>query len=96
VLIVVPPTIAGARRVRDLIGNLVHCADRDRIFIVVNRGTGRNHLSRSGFVRACGTRVLTELPRADRDADEISAGRWPRSGRSRLAGAIDRLIGETA
>lgn len=93
VILVTPPTILGARRVRDLVPGLVHWADGDRIVLVANRGVGRDHLSSRAFVRACGMPVSAELPRSDREADEIGAGRWPRSRRARLTGAIRGLNG---
>lgn len=92
IVLVVAPTIPGARRARALHDVLdAWGVDGDRL-LTVNRGVGRDHLSARAFARAVGRDITTELPRSPADADSVEAGRWP-TGRSRrsIRPAIEAL-----
>ena len=92
VVIVATQTIAGARRLRALIDQLGCQAVPGELLLVANRGVGRDHLSARGFARAVGHATTVDLPRSDRDADDLGAGRWPGRRRRSLTSAIDELV----
>lgn len=92
VVVVAAPTIAGARRVRALLGNLQRWELAGELLLVANRGAGRDHLSARAFARAVGRAVTVDLPRSDREAADLGAGRWPARRRRSLRSAIDDLV----
>ena len=92
VVIVAAQTIAGARRARSLVDQLRSRGVSGELYVVANRGVGRDHLSGRFFARAVGQAATVELPRSDRDADDLGAGRRPSRQRQSLASAIDALV----
>lgn len=92
VVIVAAQTIAGARRTRFLIDQLRSRGASGELHIVANRGVGRDHLSGRSFAGAVGHPVVMELPRSDRDADDIGAGIRPGRRRRSLTSAIAELV----
>lgn len=94
IVLVSPPTVAGARRTRALL-DVVDCwrVDAERC-LVVNRGVGRDHLRARGFAHAVGVSPSVELPASPREADDLEAGRWhPRGRRGGLTAAVQALAG---
>lgn len=92
IVVVAAPTIAGARRVRALIGNLQRWEVAGELLLVANRGVGRDYLTGRAFAHAAGRAVTVELPKSDREAVDLGAGRWPGRRRRSLRSAIDDLV----
>ncbi len=90
IVLVSPPTLAGARRSRALMEVLEHWAVDGERCLVVNRGVGRDPLGARGFARAVGCPIVAELPAAGREADDLEAGRW--GVRRRKGGLAEHLM----
>lgn len=90
VLVVAPATLAGARRARRLGAHLAGVGAGDRTGLVVREGP-RDALSAKAVGRTAELAVTARLPWAEREADELSAGRWPAGRRRRLAPALAEL-----
>lgn len=92
IVLVAPPTVAGARRTRALLDVLDGWAIDGQRCLVINRGAGRGHLRARGFTHAAGLPLTAELPAAPREADDLEAGRWnPLRGKNGLTNAIEAL-----
>lgn len=90
VLLATPPSLSGARRALGLARSLAELGSRSPR-LVVNLGRGPVELGPDAVGVATGLDVAAALPRSDRDAAELSAGRWPRSRRSALAASLAQL-----
>lgn len=97
IVLVSPPTVAGARRTRALLEVLeIWGVNGDRC-LVVNRGVGRDHLRARGFTHAVGVSTAFELPPSPREADDLEAGRWsPRGRKGGLIAAVQTLADDGA
>ena len=91
VLVVCPPTLAGARRARRLLDALVARGAGDRAAVVVNAGPERGEIGARARGRALAANVAGELPWARREAAQLSAGRWSAGRRGGLCRALERL-----
>ena len=92
VVIVAAQTITGARRTRSLIDQLRSLGVSAELHVVANRGVGRDHLGGRSFASAVGHAVIVELPRCDRDADDLGTGHRPGRRRRSLTSAIDAIV----
>jgi MinD superfamily P-loop ATPase len=90
ILVVTPPTLAGARRALRLREALSDVGARGPT-LVVNQGAGPLELGASAVGVAIGVPVLAVLPYAVREAGEIMAGRRPRSRRGGLVDVLDAV-----
>ena len=88
-VVVAPPTVAGARRARVLAGGR-------EAAVVMGVTAGRSELGARAFARASGLTVVGEIPGAPEDAESLASGRWPARRRARLGRAIDALAGAVA
>ena len=92
IMLVAPPTLAGARRTRALVDVLDTWGIDAVRCLVVNRGVGRGHLKARGFAHAVGCRAAAELPASPDEADDLEAGRWrPRHRAGGLTAAVQAL-----
>jgi pilus assembly protein CpaE len=91
VLIVCPPTLAGARRARRLLDALTARGTGDRAAIVVSAGPGRGEIGARALGKALAVNVVGELPWARREGQELGAGRWSSGRRRPLHRAVERL-----
>jgi len=89
IVVTCPASVAGARRARRMAEHLGQLGAADA-GLAVRRGP-RDELSPRAVARAAGMTVAAELPWADREGQELSAGRWPTGRRRRLAPAIAAL-----
>jgi pilus assembly protein CpaE len=97
IVLVSPPTIAGARRTHALSEVLETWGVNGDRCLVVNRGVGRDHLRARGFARAVGVSATAELPASSREADDLEAGRWTSHGRKGgLIAAVQTLADDGA
>ena len=96
VLIVCPPTLAGARRARRLLDVLAARGASQRSAIVVSAGPERGEIGARALGRALAANVVGELPWARAEAAELSAGRWAAGRRRPLHRALERLAEATA
>lgn len=90
ILLVAPPTLAGARRALRLCEALAE-AGAEAPRLVVNRGAGGAELGTAAVGVAIGMPVVAVLPYAVREADQIAAGRRPRARRGGLVEVLDAL-----
>lgn len=88
VLLVCPPTIAGARRARVLGERLAALGAGGTAHVVIAPVAPGSELTTRAFARASGLAVAAALPRADAEARDLSAGCLRRGRRRRLAAAI--------
>lgn len=90
ILVVTPPTLAGARRSLRLCEALasagVQCPR-----LVVNRGTGGADLGNDAIGVAIGAPVMAVMPYSVREAIELTAGRRPRPRRGGLVEVFDAM-----
>ena len=91
VLVVCPPTVAGARRGRRLVEALAGCGADRRIGLVASGGPSGAELSAGALARTVGVEVVAEVPWDERDARQIGVGRWPGARRRGLGIALSRL-----
>jgi MinD-like ATPase involved in chromosome partitioning or flagellar assembly len=91
VLVVCPPTLAGARRARRLLDVLATRGVGGRSAVVVNAGPERAEVGARALGRALAANVVGELPWARGEGVELSAGRWSPGRRRRLHRAVERL-----
>lgn len=91
VLLVAPASLSGARRALRMREALVERCPGREPRLVVNLGSGLPELGASALGIATGMEVAAILPRSDREAGELSAGRWPRSRRGGLSMAVAGL-----
>jgi MinD-like ATPase involved in chromosome partitioning or flagellar assembly len=91
VLIVCPPTLAGARRARRLLDVLAVRGVGGRAAIVVSEGPERGEIGARALGRALAANVVGELPWARAEGAELSAGRWAAGRRRPLHRAVERL-----
>jgi pilus assembly protein CpaE len=95
VLVACAPRIAAARRARHVVEGLARSAPSARVGIVVCGGPGRSEIGARALGRAVGAPVTGELPWSPREADALSAGRWPARRRRGLAAAVAALAEAT-
>jgi pilus assembly protein CpaE len=91
VLLVCPPTLAGARRARRLLDALGARAARATSAVVVNAGPERGEIGARALGKALAASVVAELPWARGEGAELSAGRWSSGRRRPLHRAVERL-----
>ena len=91
VLVVCPPTLAGARRARRLLDALAARGADRRAAVVVSAGPERGEIGARALGRALAARVVAELPWARREGMDLSAGRWSSGRGRRLHRAVERL-----
>lgn len=92
IVLVSPPTVAGARRTRALLDVVDIWRVSGERCLVVNRGVGRDHLRARGFAHAVGVSTTVELPSSPGEADDLDAGRWhPRGRKGGLTAAVQTL-----
>jgi pilus assembly protein CpaE len=91
VLVVCPPTLAGARRARRLLDVLAARGAGGRTAIVVGAGPVRAEVGARALGRALAANVVGELPWARGEGVELSAGRWSPGRRRPLHRAVERL-----
>ena len=97
IVLVSPPTVAGARRTCALTDVLEGWGVNGDRCLVVNRGVGRDHLRARGFAYAVGAPPTAELPASPREADDLEAGRWtPRGRKGGLIAAVQILADDGA
>lgn len=90
VLVVTPPTLAGARRALRVCEALDDAGAR-RPQLVVNRGIGASDLGIGAVGVAIGVPVIAVMPYSVREASDIAAGRRPRPRRGGLVEMLDTL-----
>lgn len=88
VLLVCPPTIAGARRARTLAGLLERLGATAATAAVIGPVSSGSELTARGFNRAAGIPVVASLPRSETEARDIAGGRWAVGRRRPLTAAI--------
>ena len=92
VLITCAPRVAAARRARRLVEGLADIAPAAQVALVVCDGPGRAELGSRALGRVVGAPVAAGIPWSPREADALSAGRWPaRPRRGGLAAAVADL-----
>jgi pilus assembly protein CpaE len=91
VLLVCPPTLAGARRARRILDALAERGAGDRAALVVSAGPERGEIGARALGRALAAGVVGDLPWARREGAELSAGRWSSGRGRRLHHAVERL-----
>jgi Flp pilus assembly CpaE family ATPase len=91
VLVVCPPTLAGARRARRILDALPGRGAEGRAALVVSAGPERGEIGARALGRALATAVVGDLPWARREGAELSAGRWSSGRGRRLHHAVERL-----
>ena len=91
VLVVCPPTLAGARRARRLLEALAAAGADGRAALVAGGAPGRSELGVRALRRALGTNVAGELPWAPGEAADLLAGRWSPGRRRPLHLAVERV-----
>jgi hypothetical protein len=89
VLLVSPACHAGARRARRLAAELPGA--RARLISTPPRCPPDQELGARALGLAVGMEVRASLPRVEREAAELGAGRWPRGRRAPLARSIAAL-----
>jgi pilus assembly protein CpaE len=91
VLLVCPPTLAGARRARRLLDALAARGAGGRIALVVGAGPERGEIGARALGKALAADVVGEMPWARREGADLSAGRWASGRRGPLHRAVERL-----
>jgi pilus assembly protein CpaE len=91
VLLVCPPTLAGARRARRILDALAERGAAARAALVVSAGPERGEIGARALGRALAVAVAGDLPWARREGRELSAGRWSSGRGRRLHHAMERL-----
>ena len=86
VVMVAPPTIAGARR-----ASIAAASAGPDMAVVVGVTPGRSELGARSFARTSRLRVIGSIPACAGEACELTAGRWPTGRRSRLARALTSI-----
>ena len=93
IVVVAPPTVAGARRVNAVRDAIAGWSGPDtRIVVAANRGVGRNHLGARAFASAIGGPVV-ELDASAREADALGGGRWEMRRRGGLTRQLAAIMG---
>ncbi len=93
IVVICSPSVSAARRARRLIEALRASGAEARCGLVVSKGPGEAQIGARALGRAVGAPVVAEIPWAPREASDLTAGRWPRGRRARLASAITALAG---
>jgi MinD-like ATPase involved in chromosome partitioning or flagellar assembly len=91
VLVVCPPTLAGARRARRLLEALGSCGAAGRAAVVVAAWPERGEIGARALGKALAATVVAELPWCRREGAELSSGRWAPGRRRRLHRALERV-----
>lgn len=91
VIIVAPPTLAAACRVRALLGVVRGWRPHRQITLLANLGVGHRHLGTRAFARTVDHPVHGTLRRSDAEAEACLSGRRGRGRRSRLSRAFAEL-----
>lgn len=90
ILVVTPPTLAGARRSLRVCEALAS-AGAQCPRLVVNRGTGGADLGTDAIGVAIGVPVMAVMPYTVREATQLTAGRRPRARRGGLVEVFDAM-----
>jgi hypothetical protein len=91
VLVVCPPTLAGARRTRRLLEALAAAGAEGRAALVAGAAPGRSELGVRALRRALGANVAGELPWAPGEATDLGGRRWSPGRRRPLHLAVERV-----
>ncbi len=91
VLVVCPPTLAGARRARRILDALTARGGADRAALVVCAAPAGAEIGAKALGRALAANVAGVLPWERREGADLSAGRWSAGRRRPLHRAVERL-----